>query len=61
LHKYDFKAYFGGMINMIIVPKVKLNLDKLITKALNTNTSKVHSNISIENLFKQFKTHFCKE
>jgi len=33
LHKYDLKAYFGEVINMNIVPKVKLSLDKLITKA----------------------------
>jgi len=46
---------------MNIVPKVKLSIDKLITKALSTNTSIVHSNISIGNLFKQFKTYFCIE
>ena len=60
LHKYDLKAYFGEVINMNIVPKVKLSIDKLFTKALSTNTSIVHSNISIGSLFKQFKTHFCK-
>ena len=43
---------------MNIVPKIKLSIDKLITKALSTNTSIVHSNISIGSLFKQFKTHF---
>ena len=61
MDKHDFKAYFGGVINMNIVPKVKLSIDKLINKALSTNTSMVHSNISIGSLFKQFKTHFCIE
>jgi len=61
LHQHDFKAYFGGVTNMNIVPKVKLSIDKLITMALRTNTSMVHSNISIGSLFKQFKTHFCIE
>ena len=46
---------------MNIVPKVKLSIDKLITKALSTNTKMVHSNISIGSLFKQVKTHFCIE
>jgi len=54
LHKYDLEAYFGEVINMNIVPKIKLSIDKLITKALSTNTSIVHSNISIGSLFKQF-------
>ena len=44
---------------MNIVPKLKLSIDKLITKALSTNTIMVHSNISIGSLIKQFKTHFC--
>ena len=46
---------------MNIVPKVKLSIDKLITMELGTNTSMVHSNISIGSLFKQFKTYFCIE
>jgi len=33
LHKYDLGDYFGEVINMNIVPKVKLSIDKLITKA----------------------------
>ena len=33
LHKYDLKSYFGEVINMNIVPKVKLSINKLITKA----------------------------
>ena len=61
MHKYDLSDYFGEVINMNIVPKVKLSIDKLITKALSTNTSMVHSNISIGSLFKQFKIHFCIE
>jgi len=61
LHKYDLRAYFGEVTNMNIVPKVKLSVDKLITKALSTNTSMVHSNISIGRLFKQFKPHFSIE
>ena len=55
-HKYDLKAYFGKVINMNIVPKIKLSIDKLITKTLRTNTNIVHSNISIGSLFKQFKS-----
>jgi len=33
LYKYDLSDYFGEVINMNIAPKVKLNIDKLITKA----------------------------
>jgi len=61
LHKYDLSDYFEEVINMNIVPKIKWSIDKLITKALSTNTSIVHSNISIGSLFKQLKTHFCIE
>ena len=32
-HKYDLSDYFGEVINMNIVPKVKLSIDKLITMA----------------------------
>ena len=46
---------------MNIVPKVKLSIDKLITKALSTNTSMVHSSIGIGRLLKQFKSHICME
>ena len=60
MNKYDLSDYFGEVINMNIVPKIELSIDKLFTKALSTNTSIVHSNISIGSLFKQFKTHFCK-
>ena len=33
MSKYDLSKYFGEMINMNIVPKVELSIDKLITKA----------------------------
>ena len=33
MYKYGLSDYFGVVINMNIVPKVKLNIDKLITKA----------------------------
>ena len=33
LHKYDLSDYFGEVINMNIVLKVKLSINKLITKA----------------------------
>ena len=54
MRKYDLSDYFGEVINMNIDLKVKLSIDKLITKALSTNTSMVHSIISIGSLFKQF-------
>ena len=46
------------MINMNIVPKVELSIDKQFKKALHTNTSMVHIFISIGSLFKPFKSHF---
>jgi len=61
LCKYDLSDYFGEVINMNIVPNVELSIDKLITKAKSTNTSMVHTNISIGSLFKQLKSHFCIE
>jgi len=42
---------------MNIVPKVELSIDKLITKALHTSKSMVHTNISIGSMIKQVKAH----
>ena len=61
MYKYDLSDYFGEVINMNIVPKAMLSIDKLITKALGTNTSMAHSIMSIGSLFKQFKSYFCIE
>ena len=33
LYKYDLCDYFGEVINMNIIPKVELSIDKLSTKA----------------------------
>ena len=33
MHKYDLSDYFEEVINLNIVPKVKLSIDKLITNA----------------------------
>ena len=33
LCKYVLSEYFGEVINMNIIPKVELSIDKLITKA----------------------------
>ena len=33
MYKYELSDYFGEVINMNIVPKVKLSIDKLIAKA----------------------------
>jgi len=38
---------------MNIVPNVELSIDKLITKALSTNTSMVHTNTSLGGLLRQ--------
>ena len=59
--KYDLSDYFGEMINMNIVLKVKLSIDELFNKALHPSTSMVHSNISLGSLFKQFRSHFSME
>jgi len=47
------------MTNMNIVPKVKLSIDELLTKAKDTNKGKVYSNTSIESINKQVKQHLC--
>jgi len=33
LYEYDLSDYFGEVININIISKVKLNIDNLITKA----------------------------
>jgi len=59
LCKYVLSDYFGEVINMNIVPKVELSIDKLFNKAYHTSMSMVHTSTSIGSLFKQLKSHFA--
>jgi len=46
---------------MNIVPKVDLNIDKLITKAKHIRMSMVHTNTSIGSIINQVKAHLSIE